>query len=322
LKTVLFACVHNAGRSQMAAALFNLAADPAKARAISAGTEPGPKVHPEVLLAMEELGVDLSNAKPQKLTPELASRSELLITMGCGEACPVVPGLRRDDWPLEDPKGKPIPRVREIRDEVERRVRELVGKEGWSRQPEDGHTPSCCGSGTSECCAPPGGERSVRVNALRRPLEVEFLYLDRTVCERCKGTEETLKEAVEEANRILGPTGVDVSLKMTHVRTEEEALSLGFVSSPTVRVMGRDAAVEVKENQCASCGELSGCDITCRVWTWLGQEYSVPPRAMLLDAILRDAYLHPTGEKLAATRLRELPENIKKFFRGAYPSRK
>jgi arsenate reductase len=135
MKTVLFACIHNAGRSQMAAALFNLEADPAKATAVSAGTEPGPRVHPEVVSAMKELGVDLSALQPRKLTSELASQAGLLITMGCGEACPHVPGLRRDDWPLEDPKGKPIERVRQIRDDVARRVRQLVEKEGWSRNP-------------------------------------------------------------------------------------------------------------------------------------------------------------------------------------------
>jgi arsenate reductase len=130
MKTVLFACIHNAGRSQMAAALFGLAADPAKARAVSAGTEPGPRVHPEVLAAMKELGVDLSEATPRKLTRELAAEAELLITMGCGEACPAVPGLKTEDWPLEDPKGKPIERVREIRDEVRRRVEGLAVRLG------------------------------------------------------------------------------------------------------------------------------------------------------------------------------------------------
>ena len=129
--TVLFACVHNAGRSQMAAALFNHLADPAKARAISAGTQPGSHVHPEVLQAMVELGVDLSAVVPQKLTPELAATASLLITMGCGEACPVVPGLARDDWPLEDPKGKPIERVREIRADITERVRGLLQSKGW-----------------------------------------------------------------------------------------------------------------------------------------------------------------------------------------------
>lgn len=128
---VLFACVHNAGRSQMAAALFNLRADPKKARAISAGTEPGEHVHPEVVEAMRELDVDLSRAQPQKLTDELASTANILITMGCGEACPVVPGLERHDWPLEDPKGKPLVRVRQIRDEVDERIRGLVAQKGW-----------------------------------------------------------------------------------------------------------------------------------------------------------------------------------------------
>ncbi|WP_437575384.1 arsenate reductase ArsC [Sorangium sp. So ce887] len=132
MKTVLFACVHNAGRSQMAAAWFNAMADPARARAVSAGTEPGPRVHPEVLAAMAEEGIDLSAVEPQRLTEELASQAALLVTMGCGEACPVVPGLRRDDWPLEDPKGKPVERVREIRDEVRARVAELVAREGWA----------------------------------------------------------------------------------------------------------------------------------------------------------------------------------------------
>jgi arsenate reductase len=133
MKTVLFACIHNAGRSQMAAAIFNLLADPAKARAVSAGTEPGPRVHPEVLEAMKDLGVDLSGVMPRKLTQGLASEAEILVTMGCGAACPFVPGLRRDDWPLEDPKGKPVARVREIRDDVRRRVQELVMREGWSK---------------------------------------------------------------------------------------------------------------------------------------------------------------------------------------------
>jgi arsenate reductase len=134
MTTVLFACIHNAGRSQMAAALFNLEADPARARAISAGTSPGDRVHPEVLAAMRELGVDLSEVRPQRLTDELARQAQMLITMGCGDECPVVPGTIRDDWPLEDPKGKPVERVREIRDEVRARVRDLVQRCAWARK--------------------------------------------------------------------------------------------------------------------------------------------------------------------------------------------
>ena len=126
MKTVIFACVHNAGRSQMAAAFFNKFADPKLARAISAGTQPGEHVHPEVVTVMREVGIDLTAAKPQRLTTELAQGAALLITMGCGDQCPVVPGLRRDDWPLPDPKGQPIERVREIRGDIERRVSTLI----------------------------------------------------------------------------------------------------------------------------------------------------------------------------------------------------
>ena len=133
MNTVLFACVHNAGRSQMAAAWFNSLSDPTKARAISAGTEPGPRVHPEVVTAMSEVGFELSGAPTTKLTPELAASASMLITMGCGDQCPVVPGVTRDDWPLEDPKGKPIDAVRLIRDEIGSRVQELVGRQGWAR---------------------------------------------------------------------------------------------------------------------------------------------------------------------------------------------
>jgi len=128
---VLFACIHNAGRSQMAAAWFNHLADPGKARAISAGTEPGSRVHPEVVAAMKEVRIDLSDGKPQYLSDELAASASLLVTMGCGEACPHVPGLRRMDWPLEDPKGKPIERVREIRDDVKARIVQLLETEAW-----------------------------------------------------------------------------------------------------------------------------------------------------------------------------------------------
>ena len=129
--TVLFACVHNAGRSQMAAAFFNVLADPARAHAISAGTEPAEHVHPEVVGAMREVGIDLGAALPRHLTPALASQATLLVTMGCGEACPLVPGVQREDWNLPDPKGQPPERVRAIRDQVRERVEQLVAMREW-----------------------------------------------------------------------------------------------------------------------------------------------------------------------------------------------
>jgi arsenate reductase len=134
MKCVIFACVHNAGRSQMAAAWFNALAAPERARALSAGTEPAARVHPEVLTAMREVGVDLSNAKPALLTSEMLGKASHLVTMGCGEACPVAPpSVARDDWPLEDPKGKPVERVRQIRDEIRARVEAFIRSEGWGR---------------------------------------------------------------------------------------------------------------------------------------------------------------------------------------------
>ena len=130
---VLFVCVHNAGRSQMAAHFFRHLADPAKATAISAGTQPAVRVNPVVVAAMAEVGLDVSGAVPQRLTPALCDGADRLFTMGCGDECPHVPGLRIDDWPLPDPRGKELAAVRAIRDEVRARVAALVAAEGWSR---------------------------------------------------------------------------------------------------------------------------------------------------------------------------------------------
>ena len=126
MKTYLFACVHSAGRSQMAAALFNLCADASQCHAISAGTEPAAHVHDEVIKVMREIGIDLSAATPQKLTDNLARSASVLVTMGCGEACPFVPGLRTVDWPLTDPKGQSLDVVRTIRYEIHDKVKALI----------------------------------------------------------------------------------------------------------------------------------------------------------------------------------------------------
>jgi arsenate reductase len=128
---IVFACVHNAGRSQMAAALFNRMVDPARARAVSAGTEPATRVHPEVVDAMREIGVDLAAATPQRFTADLAEGASWLVTMGCGDQCPVIPGARRDDWPLPDPKGRPHDEVRRIRDDIAARVAAFIDGNGW-----------------------------------------------------------------------------------------------------------------------------------------------------------------------------------------------
>jgi len=115
----------------MAAAFLSAMADPTLVNAVSAGTRPGDRVHPEVVEVMRELGVDVSGRQPQLLTEELARGASLLITMGCEEECPHVPGLERDDWPLRDPKGLPVSEVRAIRDEIRDRVAALIESRGW-----------------------------------------------------------------------------------------------------------------------------------------------------------------------------------------------
>ena len=117
----------------MAAALFNLLANPALARAVSAGTKPGDRVHPEVAAVMAELGVDLSTVHPRLLSDEVAGSAQILVTMGCEEDCPIVPGVRRMDWQLPDPKGLPLEEVRKIRDEIRSRVLALLAEYGWQR---------------------------------------------------------------------------------------------------------------------------------------------------------------------------------------------
>jgi arsenate reductase (thioredoxin) len=125
MATALFVCLHNAGRSQMSQALFERAAE-GRHRALSAGTTPADRVHPEVVEVMLELGIELADREPKLLTRELAEQADVVVTMGCGDECPYVPGRRYVDWDLEDPKGRPLDEVRATRDDIDRRVRELV----------------------------------------------------------------------------------------------------------------------------------------------------------------------------------------------------
>jgi arsenate reductase len=129
MANVLFVCLHNAGRSQMSRALFERAADGRHA-ADSAGTTPAERVHPEVASAMDELGIDISGRTPAKLTMEQAEWADVVVTMGCGDECPYIPGKRYIDWDLPDPKGRTIEEVRNIRDEIAKRVRELAAELG------------------------------------------------------------------------------------------------------------------------------------------------------------------------------------------------
>jgi arsenate reductase len=127
MATALFVCLHNAGRSQMSAALFAREAA-GRHEALSAGTTPAQRVHPEVVEVMRELGIDLADRVPRRLTTELAQQADVVVTMGCGDACPYIPGVRYVDWDLEDPKGRPLDEVRATRDDIAARVRELVAE--------------------------------------------------------------------------------------------------------------------------------------------------------------------------------------------------
>jgi len=140
MASVLFVCRHNAGRSQMSAALFERAAS-GRHRALCAGSEADPagSVHPQVIEAMRELGIDLSDRRPQRLTRELAEQADIVVTMGCGDACPFIPGKRYLDWELPDPKDRPLDEVRRTRDEIARRVAQLVGE--LDREPAGGRPP-------------------------------------------------------------------------------------------------------------------------------------------------------------------------------------
>jgi len=127
MSTVLFVCLHNAGRSQMSAALLERGAD-GRHTALSAGTTPADHVHPEVVDVMRELDIDLADRRPRLLTSELAERADIIVTMGCGDQCPYVPGRRYIDWDLPDPKGKPLAEVRAIRDDIKQRVEAMIGE--------------------------------------------------------------------------------------------------------------------------------------------------------------------------------------------------
>ena len=148
----------------------------------------------------------------------------------------------------------------------------------------------------------------------KRKITIDFLYLDLSVCERCQGTESSLDQALEEVSGVLKSAGFDVVVNKINVISEELALRTHFVSSPTIRVNGRDIASELKESCCEECGDLCGDSVECRVWIYEGKEYTEPPKAMIVNAILKEVYGgnqedSPEGEYV-------LPENLKTFFDG------
>jgi hypothetical protein len=161
---------------------------------------------------------------------------------------------------------------------------------------------SCC-SGGSGCCQPE-----------KKKITIDFLYLDLSVCERCQGTESSLDQALEEVSGVLKSAGFDVVVNKINVISEELALRTHFVSSPTIRVNGRDIASELKESCCEECGDLCGDSVECRVWVYEGKEYTEPPKAMIVNAILKEVYGGNQEDSTEGEYV--LPENLKTFFQG------
>jgi len=163
-----------------------------------------------------------------------------------------------------------------------------------------------CGPG---CCGPAPESRSTK-----KRVTIDFLYLDLSVCTRCQGTDQSLDDALSEVAKVLEATGSEVVVNKINVTSEELAVKHRFVSSPTIRVNGKDIQMEVKESLCESCGDLCGDEVDCRVWVYQGEEYTVPPKAMIVEGILREVF----GGRAESLHEPEngyvLPENLKRYY--------
>ena len=167
-------------------------------------------------------------------------------------------------------------------------------------------------SGSCSCGSGCGCGTSTDVQVEKKSIVIDFLFLDLSVCTRCQGTGTSLDEALQEVSKILEATGVDVVVNKINVVTEELAKQHKFISSPTIRVNGRDIQMDAKESLCESCADLSGDDVDCRVWVYQGKEYTVPPKAMIIEAILKEVYGRDSKEQEVAEY--SLPDNLKKFY--------
>jgi hypothetical protein len=165
----------------------------------------------------------------------------------------------------------------------------------------------CCSCGSSNCCTP---------EPERKKITIDFLYLDLAVCERCQGTETNLDQAVNEVSNVLSAAGFEIEVNKVNITSEELAIKHKFISSPTIRVNGRDIDLNVKETSCKECGELCGDDVDCRVWEYEGVEYNEPPKAMIINAIMKEIYGAP-GDNATNSNEYSLPDNLKTFFKGS-----
>ena len=165
----------------------------------------------------------------------------------------------------------------------------------------------CCCANNSACCSE---QESIQE---KRRIQIDFMYIDLSVCTRCQGTDTSLDEAIADVAAVLKAAGIEVAVNKIHITTEQQAQELRFASSPTIRVNGHDIQLAGKESLCESCGDLCGDEVDCRVWVFQGQEYTVPPKAMIVDAILREVYGGGAPPQCGDEEF-VLPDNLKRFF--------
>lgn len=165
---------------------------------------------------------------------------------------------------------------------------------------------TCCSCGPN-CC---DTDKETEYN--KRKITIDFLYLDVTVCERCQGTDENLEDALAEVSKVLEATGIEVIVNKINVVNEELAEKYNFLTSPTIRINGIDIQMDFKESLCESCGDLCGDEVDCRVWVYQGKEYTQPPKAMIIEAILQEVY--GGGNKKQNKVKYKIPENLRKFY--------
>ena len=172
-------------------------------------------------------------------------------------------------------------------------------------------------SNSSPCYAAETEPNSlIGAGAKKKYLNIDLLYLDLDVCERCIDTESVLSEAIQEVSRVLETTGVEVVLNKIHVTSEEQAVDLGFLVSPTIRLNGRDIQMHFRESLCDSCATLCDCEggVSCREWEYQGQWYNAPPKGLIVESILREVYGGDGTERVEPVKLEQTPENLKRFF--------
>ncbi|MDN5277147.1 MAG: hypothetical protein PWR01_1112 [Clostridiales bacterium] len=178
----------------------------------------------------------------------------------------------------------------------------------------------CCKTQVNNnCCNAICGCGEQNDDAKKKKIVIDFMYLDLSVCDRCKGTEGSLEEAISDVARVLELTGAEVIVNKIHIDSEEKAIQYRFKSSPTIRINGKDIQMEIKESLCESCGDLCGDEVDCRVWIYNGKEYNVPPKAMIVDAILREVYGGSSSSDIDENKEEQkyqLPENLKRFFQA------